>query len=219
MVGANSCSACGAAIVKSQRFCRSCGSAVAADEAFGPTTKVGSKAGPGASAPRSTGGRFRGWWIVLAVALAIGLAAATAVVIVVVPSGSDSTKSSETTIVTTADPVQDPGPDLPDDTLPTVPVTPTAVAAQVARTCGSSGNGDCFLTVRVAPTTNSAGVRRLDEGASLLVVCQVPGEAVRSSLLSSASTAWARTPDNYYVSSVYVDAPGFDPLRISVPCP
>jgi hypothetical protein len=102
-------------------------------------------------------------------------------------------------------------------TTPTAPAT-TPVEGRVARTCGRSGDGDCFLAVRDSPS-GGREVRRLNEGDAIQVECQVNGRSAYSSSLDASSSAWSRTSDGYYVASIYVDAPGFDPLRVTVACP
>jgi hypothetical protein len=119
------------------------------------------------------------------------------------PPRSTTTTSTTTSTTTTTTPAAGPAP----------------VLGTVARTCGSTGHGDCFVSLRSAPNGSSPEVGRLNEGAPVLVVCQVTGEPVTSSVLGRTSTAWSRTLDGKYVSSIYVDAIGFDPLSIQVPCP
>ena len=102
---------------------------------------------------------------------------------------------------------------VPAVTPGTVPVFGT-----VARTCGATGRGDCFVSVRTAPNGTSPEVRRILEGQGLAATCQVAGESVSSSVIGRSS-AWTRLTDGTYVASVYVNAPGFDPLSVSVPCP
>jgi hypothetical protein len=101
--------------------------------------------------------------------------------------------------------------------VPPVGVTP--VSGTVARTCGSGGGGDCFLAIRTSPTGSAPEVGRVLEGQPIVVECQVEGEAVGSTVLGRSGTAWDRTPAGTYVAAVFVDAPGFDPLRVTVPCP
>jgi hypothetical protein len=109
----------------------------------------------------------------------------------------------------------------PSATSPvTAPATtvPAAVTGRVVRTCGRNGDGDCFLAVRDSPS-GGREIRRLNEGDALSVQCQVAGRSAYSSSLDASSSAWSRTSDGLYVASIYVDAPGFDPLRVTVPCP
>ena len=99
------------------------------------------------------------------------------------------------------------------------PVTPPPVLGTVANTCGADGRGDCFVSVRTQPTGSSPEVAKIREGQPIVVVCQVPGSSVHSTKLDQSSSAWSRTSDGTYAASIFVDAPGFDPLRVSVPCP
>lgn len=105
-------------------------------------------------------------------------------------------------------------------TDPIPPVTPPPVIdARVARTCGSDGRSDCFVSVRVLPTAASPELRKTYEGQAISVVCQVPGQPVLSSVLNQSVPIWVRTADGGYVANVYIDAPGFDLLSLNVPCP
>lgn len=107
---------------------------------------------------------------------------------------------------------------LPSTTTTTSP-SPTAVTGTVSRTCGANGRGDCFVSVRAAPTSKSAEIRRIDEGMPIDVLCQVPGQAARSSVLDRSVPVWLRLSDGHYVANVFVDAIGFDPLALNRPCP
>lgn len=95
---------------------------------------------------------------------------------------------------------------------------PTALTATVARTCGADGTSDCFLSVRSAPGEDSVERGRLDEGATVQVVCQVESDPARSSVLDRSSTVWARTVDGEYVAAVFLDVPGWDPFTVTEPC-
>ena len=121
---------------------------------------------------------------------------------------STTSTTSSTTSTTTST--------LPFGVAP-APLAP--VLGTVARTCGAGGSGDCFLSLRTAPTGSAPEVQRLPDGAPIFISCQVVGEPVTSSVLHRTSTAWTRTPDGKYAASVYIDAVGFDPLSVSVPCP
>jgi hypothetical protein len=111
-------------------------------------------------------------------------------------------------------------------TLPNTTATPhvtgattgATAAGHVTRTCGRDGHGDCFLSIRLEPSSKSSEIARLPEGATLDIECQVEGESVRSSVLGLSSDVWDRTSDGRYVAAVFVDAPGFDPTRVSVAC-
>lgn len=99
------------------------------------------------------------------------------------------------------------------------PSLPPVVTGTVARTCGADGRSDCFLSVRTEPTSHAPELRRIAEGQPIEVVCQVPGQPARSSVLGRSVPVWARTPDGRYVANVFVDAPGFDPVSLNRPCP
>lgn len=98
------------------------------------------------------------------------------------------------------------------------PPPPAPLEARVARTCGASGRGDCFLSVRAAPTKESAEVGRYDEGAMVAVVCQVQGATVHSSLLGVPTTVWVRDLAGAYMTAAFLDVAGWDPTTITVPC-
>ncbi|MCC6183176.1 MAG: hypothetical protein IT194_00795, partial [Microthrixaceae bacterium] len=70
---------------------------------------------------------------------------------------------------------------------------PTPVAGVVARSCGTGTRGDCFLSVRSAPSADATELNRLDEGEEVRVVCTVTAESVRSSVLGRRTSIWART--------------------------
>jgi hypothetical protein len=89
---------------------------------------------------------------------------------------------------------------------------------KVVRTCGSSGNGDCFLSIRSHPNSDFDEVGRLNEGDAVSVVCQISGERVTSSILGSPTYVWLRLPDGNYVTAAFVDAPGWDIFEITSPC-
>jgi hypothetical protein len=100
------------------------------------------------------------------------------------------------------------------------PVTSTAIVkvypVTVARTCGASGTGDCYVTERSQPNTSSITLKRWTEGSTLSVVCQVQGQSVSSSVLNRASTVWSRTTGGGYVANIFLD--GIDAFAITVPC-
>lgn len=108
----------------------------------------------------------------------------------------------------------------PTTTAPTTSL-PVAVprAARVARTCGSSGGGDCFLSVRAAPTTSSAELARLPEGSETSVVCQVVGARVTSSVLGRSTDVWARDELGRFLSAAFLGVDGWSPYEVTSPCP
>ena len=147
------------------------------------------------------------------------------------PTSTTTTNVSTTTTmpVTAPTPAPTPAPVPTIATIPPVttvaPATPgvgglgsATVLAEVNRTCGADGGGDCFLSVRSAPNSDAREVIRLSEGDALSITCTVVGEAVTSSVLGRATSIWARTPDGTFVSMAFVDAPGFDPFTNSHPC-
>ena len=159
--------------------------------------------------------------------VALGLAAAlvsAAVTFLVIRAGDNSGASpaepstTRRTVAASATGSSASSTTLQSTTTTVLPAS-APVEGRVARTCGAGGNGDCFLSVRSTPTGGSVEIRRLNEGDAVTVLCQVPGQPVSSSVLGETSSVWARTPDGAYVASIYVDAAGFDPLRVSVPCP
>ncbi len=115
-------------------------------------------------------------------------------------------------------PVSQPSPPPASTPAPTPAPVPASVGVTVARTCGASGTSDCFLTERVAPSASSAAVRRWTEGSTLAVVCQVEGEAVRSSVLGLSSRVWSRTNTGGFVANVFISGPGISPTTITTPC-
>lgn len=103
----------------------------------------------------------------------------------------------------------------PTTTLPPLPAFRSGV---VSRTCGRSGNGDCFLSVRSAPNSDGPEVYRLDEGSAIDVTCQTYGERVTSSVLGYPTTIWLQMTSGNYVTAAFVDAPGWDPKTLTSPC-
>lgn len=101
---------------------------------------------------------------------------------------------------------------------PTVPSTAGSRSGTVVRTCGASGNGDCFLSIRPGPNSDGAELARLDEGDSVSVVCQVTGERVTSSILGTPTNIWLRLPNGNFVTAAFVSAPGWSTFDITTPC-
>jgi len=90
-------------------------------------------------------------------------------------------------------------------------------SAQVARTCGASGRGDCFLSLRSSPSSTAKEVRRLSDGAAITIVCQVHGEGVKSSILGRSTDIWSATSDGSFMSSAFLVGPKLDPFSITTP--
>ena len=185
--------------------------------------------------PGSSATSGRPVWILLAMGLVAVIIAAGALAAVVLTrdAGPDAAAGA---IEPTTDSLPSPTASTSPSTSmmpPTVPAPTTAVppatapptvapfaitSARVVRTCGASGNGDCFLSVRVAPSSGSRKLAELDEGDGLQITCTVLGEAVTASVLDRSTNVWARTVDAGYVSMAFVDATGFDPFTDSHPC-
>ena len=103
-------------------------------------------------------------------------------------------------------------------TVPSTTTTDRSVVGTVTHTCGATGRGDCFLSVRTAPTSDSEEVARLNEGSSVRIVCQVLGQTVKSSA-GGTSNVWARTEPGHYVANVYVQGDGIDRFNARLRCP
>lgn len=101
---------------------------------------------------------------------------------------------------------------------PPPPTSAPTRQARVTRTCGPTGRGDCFLSIRTGPTTRAPEVRRAPEADTVGVVCQVRGDSVRSAILGSPTTVWVRDETGNYMTAAFLDAPGWDPLTITTPC-
>jgi hypothetical protein len=119
------------------------------------------------------------------------------------------------TTTTSAAPTTSPA---PPTTVAATALTPAYFSARVSRTCGHSGRGDCFLSVRSGPTSSSTEMYRLNEGTTVSVQCQVEGESVTSSSLGSPTTVWARGTDGNYMSAAFLEGPGLDPFAVTTPC-
>lgn|GEM_PF-3612814 len=179
-------------------------------------------------------------WVLLAAGAGAVAIAVAALVLVLNDQGSDDTTA--TADPTTASTVSTDGtgevgsgsittPTLAGPTAaPIVSAAPTTdggatappIAAptrgRVARSCGARGNGDCFLSRRSSPSSDSTELGRLSEGDQIDVQCTVVGESVTASVLGRSTRIWARTADGAFVSMAFVDAPGFDPFTDSHPC-
>jgi uncharacterized protein YraI len=88
----------------------------------------------------------------------------------------------------------------------------------VARSCGASGNDDCFVSIRTGPDSGNPEVRKATEGSLVAVVCQVSGESVRSSVLGYSTSVWLRDASGNYLSAAFVDVPGWSIRSITHPC-
>jgi hypothetical protein len=121
--------------------------------------------------------------------------------------------TTSTTTTTTAVPA------APTSTSAGAPTSPRSadVVAVVSRTCGASGQGDCFLALRSQPTGASTELGRLNEGTQVRVVCQVIGTRVLSSVLDAYSSVWTRTADGAFVANIFLDGPGLQPLSVTLP--
>jgi hypothetical protein len=191
--------------------------------ATGPVATAAAVAPPPivSTSPEPAGAGSPGWRtaaIVLAGVVAAGVS--FGITALVIRSG-DSGGTTEVAPVTAGAPSADaPTTAPPSATAPITapPAAPAAVTGRVVRTCGRNGDGDCFLAVRDSPS-GGREIRRLNEGDAIAVQCQVPGRSAYSSSLDASSSAWSRTSDGLYAASIYIDAPGFDPLRVSVACP
>jgi hypothetical protein len=174
-------------------------------------------------------------WILLALGLVAVTIAAGALAAVVLTRDAGPDEAAGGPEPTTTPPPSTTTPTSPSTTIipPTVPAPTTAVppvtapptvapsmvtSARVVRTCGASGNGDCFLSVRAAPNAASRKLAELDEGDGLQITCTILGDSVTASVLDRSTNVWARTVDAGYVSMAFIDATGFDPFTNSHPC-
>jgi hypothetical protein len=94
---------------------------------------------------------------------------------------------------------------------------PRGVLATVTRTCGSSGAGDCFLSLRTQPNSTSPEIGRVYEGHTIRVVCQIHGENAHSSALGASTPIWSRDAEGDYMSNAYLTGGGLNPYRITLP--
>lgn len=130
-----------------------------------------------------------------------------------VDTTTGSIQQSETTGASVSETTQ-----FVDTTSPSV--VPPSIVATVVRTCGTSGAGDCFVSVRRAPSSTSAELARLAEGDTTTIVCQVLGERVVSSLLGRGTTLWSGTEDGSFITSAFLEGDGLDPFTKTLPsCP
>ena len=145
----------------------------------------------------------------------IGLVVVAAIVVTTLAlSGSLSEKSADDNGPTPSTPSER-GPPPPPPPPP--PPSASGVLANVARTCGSDGLQDCYVSLRSGPTSRSAERRRLDNGTAVRVVCQRRGERAYSSVLGAASNIWARTEDGEYLANVYLKGDGLNAFEITLP--
>lgn len=129
---------------------------------------------------------------------------------------TSSATASPTPSATPSRPSATPSRSTPASPPPTTTTPKPPITVTVARTCGSTGKGDCFLTERTQPTGDSPAVKQWPEKATLTVVCQVQGQSVSSSVLNRASTVWSRTSTGGYVANIFLD--GVDAFAITTPC-
>lgn len=176
-------------------------------------------------------------WIALGVAAAVLLIGGGALLaLVLVGSDPDpsvtATDAAVTTSPTTAAPATLPpttalpATAAPATAAPATAAPPTAppttkraaVPARVTRTCGAGGNGDCFVTFRPSPSSDGADLGTLDEGMSVTLECQQPGESITASELGYPTDVWARSTDGRWLSMAFLDAPGWSLTDVTVPC-
>jgi serine/threonine protein kinase len=82
----------------------------------------------------------------------------------------------------------------------------------------TNNTGEGYLSVRRAPRSGTTEIRRIYEGDSLSIACQVNGTNARSSKYGS-STVWDRLDDGNYVAHIYVNSPQLPNRRaITVSC-
>jgi hypothetical protein len=123
--------------------------------------------------------------------------------------------STASTVATTASPTITTTPtSAPVASSP--PTRPT-VRARVVHTCGASGHGDCFLSLRTQPTSTAPEAGRVYEGAVVEVVCQVHGQRVSGSAAGTGDV-WAKTSFGTYVANIYLEGEGIDPTSVTIPC-
>ena len=92
------------------------------------------------------------------------------------------------------------------------------ITATVSRTCGANRAGDCFLSLRSDPTSSSRELGKLNEGDSVVVVCQMHGRRTSSSVLGTSGDVWTKTADGSWVANIFLDGPGLRPLEVTRPC-
>ncbi len=175
-------------------------------------------------APRRS--RSRGTW--LGIFGAVALLAIAVVTLATSRAGRDSTKPTVSTSGPTVETatLETLGATVPETVTPAETVgsgvSPSTVQSaprvgRVVNTCGADGTGDCFVALRSAPSSASKEFGRLNEGASVSVVCQTLGENVTSSGLGGTTDLWAGTNDGAYISSAYLDGAGLDPYEQTLP--
>ena len=71
-------------------------------------------------------------------------------------------------------------------------------------TCGATGRGDCFLTIRSGATGSSTDLGRMDEGDTFTGECWISGQSVGASASGLRTSKWVRLPAGGYVSGAYV---------------
>jgi hypothetical protein len=146
----------------------------------------------------------------------------------VVDSAGQTTPPTSSVITSTTVPASPVAPaPVPQPTVTPVSTTvpPTlgpvrqVVVAIASRTCGRTGDGDCFVSVRTGPATTEREVRRLLEGQSVEIECELYGEPVWTSVLGEETNVWARAVDGTYLFAGLLFAPGLNPDTVTIPCP
>lgn len=143
------------------------------------------------------------------------------------PTATVADTVGDTTGDTTRAPsTESPAPTLPPTatspasppTAPASPVSSQPRSATVVRSCGSSGRGDCFVSVRSGPTSSAPELSRLYEGTTTEVLCTVYGSSATSSILGRSTDVWAKDPAGRYMSMAFLDVLGWDLYTTTVPC-
>ncbi|WP_445148873.1 zinc ribbon domain-containing protein [Baekduia sp. Peel2402] len=210
------CPHCGAKTEPDAAFCEACGTRL---------TEGTAPAAPPTPPSGSPSGLLVGGGVLLVAAVVVGVLALTGVIgghaevaRVELPARPTVTAPPPMPAPATVETV--PEPETTTETEPepdAEPEEPRSVAATVARTCGRGGvGGDCHLSVRASPSSDSAELRRLDEGDALRLSCQLRGDPVRSSALGVTSSVWSRTTQGGYVTNVYVKGPGLKSRSITL---
>lgn len=184
-----------------------------------PTIPTSPSIGPPSCHPAPPGRTGASTWVVVTLGVVAVVLACTALAVVVAHRGSpDTDVAVESTTTASTTTTTAPATTAPTTTAPAT-TAPVTVSGIVARSCGARGNGDCFLSLRAGPGTRTTEMDRLSEGSSVQITCTAVGESVTSSALGRPTSVWARTPQGYWVSMAFVDAPGFGSFTNDHPCP
>jgi hypothetical protein len=234
----------GAALASSQRACVVCGRGVdghgslcdqctrlGAASASGPSLPPVHSVAPGPTQQHGPekGQRRAGWALIVGV-LAVGAICLAAAYLLVLkskdtqPTATEPTRSlaegtsGPETVVDAPEP--DAGavarPETPAAAGRQAPAKRVGVNATITRTCGASGTDDCYVSLRSRPTASSRELGRLDESATVRVVCQLSGGEATSSVLGRTSRIWSRTREGAYLTNVYLTGRGLDPFRTTL---